>query len=75
MREHLLTNLEVLQQLSIEERLKQRYAKFRAHGHFTEKQKTAAGGVNATLVAAVANADDFLLFVRLSSIRQDRLNP
>ncbi len=42
LKKHLLTNLETLQQLSTEERLKQRYAKFRAHGHFTEKQKAAA---------------------------------
>ena len=42
LKKHLLTNLETLQQLSVEERLKQRYAKFRAHGHFTEKQKAAA---------------------------------
>jgi acetyl-CoA carboxylase carboxyl transferase subunit alpha len=42
LKNHLLTNLETLQQLSVEERLKQRYAKFRAHGHFTEKQKAAA---------------------------------
>ncbi len=42
LKKHLLANLETLQQLSVEERLKQRYAKFRAHGHFTEKQKAAA---------------------------------
>ena len=42
LKKHLLTNLETLQQLTVEERLKQRYAKFRAHGHFTEKQKAAA---------------------------------
>ena len=42
LKKHLLTNLETLQKLSVEERLKQRYAKFRAHGHFTEKQKAAA---------------------------------
>jgi acetyl-CoA carboxylase carboxyl transferase subunit alpha len=39
---HLLKNLEALQKLSVEERMKQRYAKFRAHGHFTEKHKAAA---------------------------------
>ncbi|HTD66066.1 MAG TPA: acetyl-CoA carboxylase carboxyltransferase subunit alpha [Candidatus Limnocylindria bacterium] len=38
----LLRNLETLKQLSVEERLKQRYAKFRAHGHVVEKQKAAA---------------------------------
>ena len=41
LKKHLLANLETLQQLTVEERLKQRYAKFRAHGHFTEKQKAA----------------------------------
>jgi acetyl-CoA carboxylase carboxyl transferase subunit alpha len=38
----LLKNLGALQQLSTADRLKQRYAKFRAHGHFLEKQKAAA---------------------------------
>ena len=38
----LLKNLDALQELSIEERMKNRYAKFRAHGHFVEKQKAAA---------------------------------
>ena len=42
LKKNLLANLETLQKLSVEERLKQRYAKFRAHGHFTEKQKAAA---------------------------------
>ena len=42
LKKHLLTNLETLQQFSVEERMKQRYAKFRAHGHFKEKQKAAA---------------------------------
>ncbi|HEY0551176.1 MAG TPA: acetyl-CoA carboxylase carboxyltransferase subunit alpha [Verrucomicrobiae bacterium] len=42
LKKHLLTNLETLQQLSVANRMKQRYAKFRAHGHFTEKQKAAA---------------------------------
>ena len=42
LKKHLLANLETLQQLTVEERLKQRYAKFRAHGHFTEKPKAAA---------------------------------
>jgi len=42
LKKHLLANLETLLKLSIEERLKQRYAKFRAHGHFTEKPKAAA---------------------------------
>jgi acetyl-CoA carboxylase carboxyl transferase subunit alpha len=42
LKKHLLANLETLQQLSVEERMKQRYAKFRAHGRFTEKQPAAA---------------------------------
>jgi acetyl-CoA carboxylase carboxyl transferase subunit alpha len=42
LKQHLIANLEALQKLSVEERMKQRYAKFRAHGHFTEKQKAAA---------------------------------
>src|SRR5688572_20610672 len=37
LQEVLLKNLTVLKALSTEERLKQRYAKFRAHGHFLEK--------------------------------------
>jgi acetyl-CoA carboxylase carboxyl transferase subunit alpha len=39
---NLLRNLETLLQMSVSERLQQRYAKFRAHGHFVEKQKAAA---------------------------------
>jgi acetyl-CoA carboxylase carboxyl transferase subunit alpha len=42
LKKHLVKNLEALEQLPVEERLKQRYAKFRAHGHFLEKQKAAA---------------------------------
>jgi len=42
LKQQLLKNLETLKQLSTGERLKVRYAKFRAHGHFTEKQKAAA---------------------------------
>jgi acetyl-CoA carboxylase carboxyl transferase subunit alpha len=41
LQEALLNNLAALKDLSTEERLKQRYAKFRAHGHFLEKQKAA----------------------------------
>ncbi len=40
--EVLLKNLSMLQELSTKERLKQRYAKFRSHGHFLEKQNAAA---------------------------------
>jgi acetyl-CoA carboxylase carboxyl transferase subunit alpha len=39
---NLLRNLEMLLQMSPEERLKQRYGKFRAHGRFVEKPKAAA---------------------------------
>jgi acetyl-CoA carboxylase carboxyl transferase subunit alpha len=41
LREHLLKHLEQLQALSVADRLKQRYAKFRAFGHFVEKQPVA----------------------------------
>jgi acetyl-CoA carboxylase carboxyl transferase subunit alpha len=41
-KQHLLTNLEQLQKLSVQELLKARYAKFRAHGHFQEKPTAAA---------------------------------
>jgi acetyl-CoA carboxylase carboxyl transferase subunit alpha len=41
LREHLLKHLEQLQALPAAERLKQRYAKFRVIGHFTEKQPAA----------------------------------
>ena len=37
LKSHLLTHLEAVQSLSTADRLKQRYAKFRAHGHFIEK--------------------------------------
>ena len=42
LKQHLIKNLDALKQLPIAERMKQRYAKFRAHGHFAEKQKAAA---------------------------------
>ncbi len=38
----LLQNLEALLKTAVPERLKQRYAKYRAYGHFTEKQPAAA---------------------------------
>ena len=41
LREHLLKHLEQLQLLSAPGRLKQRYAKFRAFGHFEEKKPEA----------------------------------
>src|SRR6266498_5726130 len=37
LKQHLITNLEALLKVPAAERLKQRYAKFRAHGHFIEK--------------------------------------
>ena len=42
LQEYLLKHLEQLQALPVAERLKQRYAKFRAFGHFSEKQPVAA---------------------------------
>ncbi len=42
LQEYLLKHLEQLQALTAADRLKQRYAKFRAFGHFTEKQPAAA---------------------------------
>lgn len=42
LRKVLVQELVQLNQLSTAERMKQRYAKFRAHGHFLEKQKAAA---------------------------------
>ena len=42
LREYLLKHLEQLKTLPVADRLKQRYAKFRAFGHFTEKQPAPA---------------------------------
>jgi len=42
LKQHLLANLDQLTTLSSSQRLKARYAKFRAHGHFQDKQPTAA---------------------------------
>ncbi len=36
---HLLKHLEEVLALPVAERLKTRYAKFRAHGHFTEEAR------------------------------------
>src|SRR6266852_3088176 len=41
LKQHLLTALEQLQKLSTTDRLKQRYAKFRAHGQYLEKEAVA----------------------------------
>jgi acetyl-CoA carboxylase carboxyl transferase subunit alpha len=43
LKRHLLQNLEQLKKFTPEERLKLRYKKFRAHGHFVEKPATPAG--------------------------------
>jgi acetyl-CoA carboxylase carboxyl transferase subunit alpha len=42
LKQHLLTNLDQLRKIPTSDRLKARYAKFRAHGHFQEKQPAAA---------------------------------
>jgi acetyl-CoA carboxylase carboxyl transferase subunit alpha len=42
LKQHLIANLDQLRRLSTPDRLKARYAKFRAHGHFVEKQPVAA---------------------------------
>jgi acetyl-CoA carboxylase carboxyl transferase subunit alpha len=42
LKERLLSNLDQLRQIPTSDRLKARYAKFRAHGHFAEKQPAAA---------------------------------
>jgi acetyl-CoA carboxylase carboxyl transferase subunit alpha len=42
LKKHLLKDLEELQKIGSDDRLKQRYAKFRTHGHYLEKQAAAA---------------------------------
>ena len=42
LKRHLLHDLEHLKKISSDERLKSRYQKFRAHGHFTEKAGNGA---------------------------------
>ncbi len=42
LKQHLVSSLETLKTVSTSDRLKARYAKFRAHGHFVEKQTAAA---------------------------------
>jgi acetyl-CoA carboxylase carboxyl transferase subunit alpha len=42
LKKHVLLQLDQLEKLSVDERLKQRYARFRAHGHFIEKPAVAA---------------------------------
>lgn len=41
LKKHLVRHLKKLEQLSIRERLRQRYSRYRAHGHFTEKKAAA----------------------------------
>jgi acetyl-CoA carboxylase carboxyl transferase subunit alpha len=42
LKKYLLAQLKTLKALSVEERLKQRYDRFRSHGHFIEKEIAAA---------------------------------
>lgn len=42
LKKHLITHLEKLAALSVPERMKQRYNRFRAHGHFVEKEAAPA---------------------------------
>ena len=39
---HLVAQLAELEKMSVPDRMKRRYARFRAHGHFMEKQPAAA---------------------------------
>jgi acetyl-CoA carboxylase carboxyl transferase subunit alpha len=49
---HLLKHLEEILALPVAERLKRRYQKFRAHGHFHEKVEPAGNGVVPTAAPA-----------------------
>ena len=42
LKQALISNLDSLKQLTVADRMKQRYAKFRAHGHYIDKHKAAA---------------------------------
>jgi len=42
LKQHLIAQLKELESIPAAERLKKRYQRFRAHGHFTEKQQQAA---------------------------------
>jgi acetyl-CoA carboxylase alpha subunit len=44
LKQHLLTNLEALLKVPVADRLRQRYQKFRAHGHFFEKPAESVAG-------------------------------
>jgi acetyl-CoA carboxylase carboxyl transferase subunit alpha len=52
---HLLKHLEEVLAMPVAERLKARYAKFRAHGHFTE-EATDAGNMKSAKAAKAAKA-------------------
>lgn len=54
LKQHLLKQLAELEQLSTEDRLKMRYAKFRAHGHFIEKELTPGEQAEAANAAQPA---------------------
>jgi len=51
-KQHLLKHLAELTHLTAEDRLKSRYAKFRAHGHFIEKELTPGEKEEAASAAA-----------------------
>jgi hypothetical protein len=57
---HLVKHLHELLALPVAERLKKRYEKYRAHGHFLEKAPTVAEqaepAVNGAIAAAVSPA-------------------
>src|SRR5579859_507252 len=52
LKKHLLKNLEKSLTLAVAERLKQRYQKYRAHGHFLEKVQPAADEAKPALTPA-----------------------
>jgi hypothetical protein len=53
LRDHLLKHLNQLQALPAPDRLKQRYAKFRAFGHFNENGPAAMAGAEAEAASSV----------------------
>jgi len=52
LKRHLLQNLEQLKKITPEERLKLRYKKFRAHGHFVEKPAAVPGAEEEAAAAS-----------------------
>ena len=50
---HLLKNLESVMAMTTDERLKKRYEKFRAHGHFIETAVVGGETINAKLAEPV----------------------